>query len=60
MKNYERIISKNDIENIHELSLKILGAVGVQFEHPKALEILKANGCRVDGQNVFFDRFMIE
>ena len=60
MKNYERIVSKTDIENIHELSLKILASVGIQFEHPRALEILNANGCRVDGQKVFFDRSIIE
>ncbi|WP_195269505.1 trimethylamine methyltransferase family protein [Eubacterium sp. 1001713B170207_170306_E7] len=60
MKSYERILSKTDIENIHALSLKILDAIGIQFEHPKALEILKANGCRVEGQRVFFDRSIIE
>lgn len=60
MKNYERIISKADVENIHELSLKILSSIGVQFEHPEALRIFKTNGCRVDGQKVFFDRSIIE
>lgn len=60
MKSYERIISKTDIENIHELSLRILSSIGIQFEHPEALQILKSSGCRVDGQKVFFDRPIVE
>ncbi|MEG0379428.1 MAG: trimethylamine methyltransferase family protein, partial [Eubacterium sp.] len=60
MKNYERIISKSDIENIHDLSLKILSEVGVQFEHSEALNILEHNGCRLEGQKVFFDKSLIE
>ncbi|MEG0377170.1 MAG: trimethylamine methyltransferase family protein, partial [Eubacterium sp.] len=60
MKNYERLLSKTDIENIHALSLDILATVGIQFEHEEALSILEAGGCRVEGQRVFFDKAIIE
>jgi len=60
MKAYEYFISKNDVEKIHENVLRILSEVGVKFENPKALEVFKKHGARVDGETVYIDRKMLE
>lgn len=39
---------------IHEASMKLLAEVGVKFVSPEAIEILKANGIRCEGDLAFF------
>ena len=46
MKPYEKYVSKEAIQIIHEESLRILNEVGVKFEHPEILEIFKNHGAR--------------
>lgn len=55
MKSYEKYISKNDIENLHEHSLKILSETGVLFENKNALEVFKKLGLKIDNGIVHFD-----
>lgn len=59
MKKYEHYVSKEDIQKIHEYSLKILNEVGVRFEHEKALELFRQRGARVDGDIVYISESMI-
>ncbi|HHW47605.1 MAG TPA: hypothetical protein GXX14_03190 [Clostridiaceae bacterium] len=42
------VLSKSDIELIHESSLDILEKVGLIVESKRILDILKENGCNVD------------
>ena len=49
MKKYEQFIAKEDIELIHENTIRILENVGVKFEHGEALEIFRKHGIRVEG-----------
>ncbi|NPV69789.1 MAG: hypothetical protein HPY55_03950 [Firmicutes bacterium] len=42
------ILSKEDIQRIHEASLDIMNDVGVRFPSRKALDILQAAGAKVD------------
>lgn len=53
MEPYEKYISKQDIESIHEHTLKVLSDVGVKFEHEEVLELFKKNGAKVDGNIVY-------
>lgn len=53
MKKYEQFIAKEDIELIHENTIRILENVGVKFEHEEALEILRKHGMRVEGDVVY-------
>lgn len=48
MKKFSHYVSKEDIERIHEESLRILKEVGVRFEHPKALELFKEHGAEIE------------
>ena len=54
------ILTKNQVERIHETSLQILEKVGLDFDYPPALEVLKKGGAKVDGQRVLFPSRMVE
>lgn len=41
-------------QQIHEASMKILAKTGMRFHHPDAIEILKKNGIRVEGEIAYF------
>lgn len=43
---------KSQEQLIHEASLRILARTGMRFEHPKAIEVLKANGIDVDDEGI--------
>ena len=53
-------LSKDDVEFIHEQSLKVLAETGCVFDDEKALEVFKKNGARVDGSTVYFTRELVE
>jgi trimethylamine--corrinoid protein Co-methyltransferase len=42
------ILTRHDIERIHERSLDLLERVGIDYKTPRALEILEQAGCPVD------------
>ena len=54
------ILTKNQLEKVHETSLQILKNVGMDFGYPPALEVLKKGGAKVDGQRVFFPSRLVE
>lgn len=49
-----------DVELIHDKSLYLLKNKGVLFDNEEAIEILKKNGCRVDGKIVYIERDLVE
>jgi len=53
-------LTKHQVEQIHETSLRILGKVGIEFRYEPALEVLKKGGARVDGERVFFPARLVE
>ena len=54
------ILTKTQIEKIHETSLRILEQIGLDFGYPPALEVLKKGGAKVDGQRVLFPSRLVE
>lgn len=44
----------NNVEKIHQASVKILERTGMRFLHPDAVRILKENGIRVEGDRAYF------
>jgi trimethylamine--corrinoid protein Co-methyltransferase len=54
------ILTKNQVEKVHETSLQILEKIGIDFGYPPAVEVLKKGGAKVDGQRVFFSPRLIE
>ena len=54
------IVSKDEIEAIHQTSLKVLSEIGMEFNLQQARDMLKAAGADVQGERVRFDPAMIE
>ncbi len=54
------VMSKEDIERIHEISLEVLQKEGIEFHNEEAREIFKNNGARVEGKNVYIPRKLVE
>lgn len=54
------VLTPEQVQMIHENSIKILEEIGVQISYEPALKVLKAHGQRVDGQRVYFQREFVE
>ncbi len=50
-----KIFTDQELSRVHDLSMEILRDVGIAFLDPKAVEIFKKHGVRVDGKTVFLD-----
>lgn len=60
MKPYEKFISREDVLQIHEATLRIFKESGIAFENDKIIEICKKNGLKTEGYKVFFDEKTVE
>ena len=54
------LLTNEQVEQIHETSIKILSQIGMEFDYLPALELLKKGGAKVEGQRVFFSGRLIE
>ena len=54
-----RVVSDDELESIHLASLEVLRDVGMDFLHPKALEMWAEAGATIDGERVRFDPELI-
>lgn len=43
-----RVLTRHDVERVHEHSLDLLERVGIEYKTPRALELLERLGCPVD------------
>ena len=51
------VLTEQDIQTIHDASMRLLSETGMLLiDHVPALENLKANGAKVDGELVKIDR----
>lgn len=55
-----RVLSDEQIREIHFATLEVLERVGVKIAHPEALEVLAGAGARVDGERVYFPPWVVE
>ena len=55
-----RLLSKDDIESIHEASLQVLEGAGVMVKNEAALELLKAAGCNIEENIVRMPQNLVE
>jgi trimethylamine---corrinoid protein Co-methyltransferase len=55
-----RLISDDQLEAVHQASLRVLSEIGMDFMLPEARDILKKAGAKIDGERVRFDPGMIE
>lgn len=54
------LLSQNEIEMIHENSLRIMNEIGIVMPYGPAKELLAAKGCKVDGDRVYFPKNLVE
>jgi len=52
--NYFEYFSQDDLQRIHDSSLRVLESVGIDFFYEPAVDLLAKAGCKVDGNRVFF------
>ncbi len=50
-----KVVSEDEVEDIHHASLRVLSDIGMDFLHPEALRLWAAAGAKVDGTRVRFD-----
>jgi trimethylamine--corrinoid protein Co-methyltransferase len=49
----QEILSQEDVERIHQTSMRILSTVGVEFPSAEALSVFKRHGVKTDGSRVY-------
>ncbi len=54
------VLTENDIEAIHESSLRILAETGIVLTHPQGREILAAAGATVESDRVLLPPELVE
>ena len=59
-KNWLKLLSQEEIVNIHQASLQVLTEVGVRIEDREMTENLQDRGCTLAGQRVKFTSELIE
>ncbi|AOY75310.1 trimethylamine methyltransferase family protein [Clostridium formicaceticum] len=57
---FEKYVTKDEIELMHEYTLKVLSEVGVIIESDIAVETFKKHGARVEGQKIFIDEDLLK
>lgn len=57
---FEKYITRDEIELIHEYTLKILSEVGVVIESDYAAEVFAKNGAHVEGHKIFIDEALLK
>jgi trimethylamine--corrinoid protein Co-methyltransferase len=53
-RNRYEFLSRDDIELIHNTSMKLLANVGVEFPDDEAIGVFKKHGLKTDGHRVYF------
>jgi trimethylamine---corrinoid protein Co-methyltransferase len=54
-----KLISDDQVEAIHNASLKVLAEIGMDFMLPEARDVMKKAGAKIEGERVRFDPGMI-
>jgi len=56
-----KLLTQEQIEEIHRASLEILETIGVRVSHAEAVQLLRDAGCRVKDENVIrFPNWLVE
>jgi trimethylamine--corrinoid protein Co-methyltransferase len=50
---FQEILSQEDIERIHQTSMRVLGNVGVEFPLEEALDVFRRHDVKTDGTRVY-------
>ncbi|MBF9061159.1 methyltransferase [Rhodobacterales bacterium HKCCSP123] len=53
-------LTEEGVQAIHDGAIRVLNEIGIEFLNEEARAHLQAAGCRVEGENVRFDRAFVE
>ncbi len=59
MQKYE-VLTRADLDNIHEATMQVLEKTGVRFKYKPALNVFSKEGLKIDGNKVYFNKEFIE
>jgi trimethylamine--corrinoid protein Co-methyltransferase len=54
------ILSEEQVGQIHDHAMQILEEIGIDFLHPRSLDLFRQAGLKIEDQRVRFDRAFIE
>jgi trimethylamine--corrinoid protein Co-methyltransferase len=54
------ILTKSQIQRIHQATLEVLERTGIEITHPRALELFHGAGAQVDGDRVRIPAWLVE
>lgn len=54
------ILTPDQVQAVHDHSIRLLEEIGVEFGYEPALEVFRKHGLRVEGQRVYFTREFVE
>ncbi len=55
-----KILTREDLERIHEASIRVLGETGMVFQSHRALDLFAQHGAKVSGNTVYLSKQLIE
>jgi trimethylamine--corrinoid protein Co-methyltransferase len=55
-----RLLSDDQIDELHQATLELMRRTGVQVEEPAAIEVFARAGCWIDGRRVRFPAHLVE
>lgn len=54
------VLTPDQVQDVHDHTMKILEEIGVEFGYEPALEVFRKAGLRVEGHRVYFKRDFVE
>jgi trimethylamine---corrinoid protein Co-methyltransferase len=54
------ILSEEEVAQVHDHAMQILQEIGVDFLHPRSLDLFRQAGLTIEDQRVHFDRAFVE
>jgi trimethylamine--corrinoid protein Co-methyltransferase len=54
------ILSEEEVAQVHDHAMQILQEIGIDFLHPRSLDLFRQAGLTIEDQRVHFDRAFVE
>jgi len=54
------ILSEEEVAQVHDHAMQILQEIGIDFLHPRSLDLFRQAGLKIEDQRVHFDRAFVE
>ncbi len=55
LQNWREFLSPEDVEKIHQTSMRVMSEVGVRFPHEDAIAVFEEHGFKTEGEKVYLE-----